>query len=218
MSLPRPPSPQILNPDAPIFHHEPLPADGLPQEPTPRAGPPSIANAAVRSSQSPLTSPPPPPERPPQFAPLFALVSSSSFSASPSSGSSPTHHHPTVHYIFADDHDSDLLITAAALQTLDPDPSLPPSSDNGSPSNTPPRPRRVGDAGREKGSGGGGGAMAATSPERFLIVDLDPTATRVVVAWSMARDWQVVNADITPAPTWEGEERNSGETGQGKGD
>lgn len=58
----------------------------------------------------------------------------------------------------------------------------------------------------------------ATSPERFLIVDLDPTATRVVAARSMARNWQVVNADISPAPTWEGEERNNRETGQGKGD
>lgn len=103
-----------------------------------------------------------------------------------------------MHYIFADDHDSDLLITAAALQTLDPDP---------------PRPRRGGDEQREKssagGDAGGGGTPAAPAVaprERFLIVDLDSTATRVVAARSMARDWQIVHADLTPAPTWDGED------------
>lgn len=54
-------------------------------------------------------------------------------------------------------------------------------------------------------------------PERFLIVDLDPTATRVVAARSMAPDWQIVHADLTPAPTWEGEESNDGKTGGGEG-
>lgn len=120
-----------------------------------------------------------------------------------------------MHYIFADDHDSDLLITAAALQTLDPepDPGLHPPSDSHSPSNHSARPRTGGHGEREKASGDGGGAAP---PERFLIVDLDHTATRVVAARSMARDWQIVNADLTPAPTWEGDESNGGKTDEGQ--
>ncbi|MCJ1463731.1 hypothetical protein MMC07_002340 [Pseudocyphellaria aurata] len=224
MSSPRASSPRILTSDPPTVHPEPLPADLLPQEANPLAPPPDITNPDAPGPQSPSPpSPTPAPERPPQFAPLFALVaSSSSSSASPSGGgsgggsdSSPTNHHPTVHYIFADDHDSD-LITAAALQTLDPDPDLPPA-----------RPRRVVDEEREKVSAGGGGggeegggtaAAAIAPPERFLIVDLDSTATRVVAARSMARDWQIVNADLTPAPTWEGEESTgNNKTGDGDG-
>lgn len=157
---------------------------------------PDITNPAAHGSQAAS------PAVPPQFAPLFALISTSA--ASPSGGSSPTHHHPTVQYIFADDHDSDLLITAAALQTLDSAPALPSS-------NRPARPRMVGD-------GDEGGRAAARAPaERFLIVDLDPSATRVVAARSMARDWQIVHADLTPAPTWDGDESTSGTAGDGGG-
>lgn len=129
-----------------------------------------------------------------------------------------------MHYIFADDHDSDLLITAAALQTLDPDPGIPPPANNQSPPSPSARRRREGAGDREKASGGGDddgegrrGGRAAASPERFLIVDLDPTATRIVAARSMARDWQIVHADLTPAPTWEGDESSSSKPGEDQG-
>ena len=46
---------------------------------------------------------------------------------------------------------------------------------------------------------------AGTRAERYIIVDLDSTGTRVVGAHSMANDWQIISADIGPAPSWEGE-------------
>lgn len=44
-----------------------------------------------------------------------------------------------------------------------------------------------------------------TRKERYIIVDLDSTGTRVVGAHSMANDWQIISAEIGPAPSWEGE-------------
>lgn len=46
---------------------------------------------------------------------------------------------------------------------------------------------------------------AGTREERYIIVDLDSTGTRVVGAHSMAHDWQIISAEIGPAPSWEGE-------------
>ena len=46
---------------------------------------------------------------------------------------------------------------------------------------------------------------AGTRTERYIIVDLDSTGTRVVGAHCMAKDWQIVSAEIGPAPSWEGE-------------
>ncbi|KAL9034810.1 MAG: hypothetical protein Q9214_006875, partial [Letrouitia sp. 1 TL-2023] len=42
--------------------------------------------------------------------------------------------------------------------------------------------------------------------ERYLILDLDATGSKVVKASSMSPDWQITSAEILPAPTWEGEE------------
>ena len=46
---------------------------------------------------------------------------------------------------------------------------------------------------------------AGTRKERYIIIDLDSTGTRVVGAHSMANDWQIISAEIGPAPSWEGE-------------
>lgn len=46
---------------------------------------------------------------------------------------------------------------------------------------------------------------AGTRKERYIIVDLDSTGTRVVGAQSMAHDWQITSAEVGPAPSWEGE-------------
>lgn len=50
--------------------------------------------------------------------------------------------------------------------------------------------------------------------ERFLILDLDASGTRVVAAKSMAKDWQVVSVEVGPAPTWEGGDGEEGEEGE----
>ncbi|KAL8850973.1 MAG: hypothetical protein Q9221_004056 [Calogaya cf. arnoldii] len=120
------------------------------------------------------------------FTPLFTLVSNTS--ASTSTGSSSTeYHHPTVHYIFSDDPDPNDPITTAALQSLNPSsspsPSSPDQADHQPPSNNPPH-----------------------GNERFLILDLDPTGTKITNASSMSPEWAITSAALEKAPSWEGEE------------
>ena len=91
-------------------------------------------------------------------------------------------HHPTVHYIFSDDtHDSD-PITAAALQSLDP------QSDPNSPA----------DDGIHNDDG-----TRTSAKERYVLLDMDATGVNVLSAQSMSPDWAVTSTEIAPAPTWD---------------
>ncbi len=54
-------------------------------------------------------------------------------------------------------------------------------------------------------------AQQAQPTERFLLLDIDATGTKVVRAQSMDPGWAVTNAEVRAAPTWEGE----GEGGRG---
>ncbi|KAL8782124.1 MAG: hypothetical protein Q9213_005694 [Squamulea squamosa] len=124
------------------------------------------------------------------FQPLFALVSSTS--TTQESGSSTEYYHPTVHYIFSDDPDPHDPITTAALQTLQPavhssNPSDP--SHHDSPPSHP---------------------ITEEKKERFLILDIDRTGTKIMNASSMSPDWAVTSAQLEKAPSWEGEETEEG--------
>ena len=84
-------------------------------------------------------------------------------------------HHPTVHYIFADDPSDNDPITTAALDLLNP------SSPTGL---------------EQDGS--------TTRKERYALLDLDSSGTKVLNSQSMSPDWAVIGADVGAAPTWEG--------------
>ncbi|KAL8773711.1 MAG: hypothetical protein Q9209_001479 [Squamulea sp. 1 TL-2023] len=124
------------------------------------------------------------------FQPLFTLVSSTS--TSHSSGSSTEYHHPTVHYIFSDDPDPHDPITTAALQTLQP----------ASHSSTPSHPSHQVNSPSHP--------IPGEKKERFLILDLDLTGTKITNASSMSPDWAVTSAFLEKAPSWEGEETEEG--------
>ncbi|KAL9102511.1 MAG: hypothetical protein Q9163_002346 [Psora crenata] len=120
---------------------------------------------------------PPPP--PPDFKPFFTLVTNIT--------SPPTTHHPSVHYIFEDDPPDTSPITSAALRILDPSPA---SAATSSTSPTTDRSRQ----------------SSPKRKERYVLLDLDDTGTRVVSAQSMSPDWAVVATELCPAPTWNGEQ------------
>ena len=95
-----------------------------------------------------------------------------------------------MHYIFSDD-DSDLITDAALrihdtkLQSHD---AIDPDSSNQPESSSPP------------------------PQDRYILLTLSPSLTAISSARSMTPDWQVLNAEISSAPTLEGA---SGEEGKG---
>ncbi|KAI9702291.1 MAG: hypothetical protein M1820_006223 [Bogoriella megaspora] len=83
------------------------------------------------------------------------------------------HHHPAVHYVFADD-DPEVL-THACLQALDPSTRVSAEDED----------------------------AAEPREERAVIIDLGPDAKTVIGAQSLSPDWQVLNASLDAAPTWD---------------
>jgi len=125
----------------------------------------------------------------PQFVPFFTLIEDVH---------TTHHHHPTVHYIFSDD--STDLITEAALRILDAPLSTTPhhhqhphtdneiSPDNPTPTALPPPRPGV--------------------SHRYILLDLSlPPGDAVLSAraHSLTPDWQVLNVEVSPAPTWDAE-------------
>lgn len=39
--------------------------------------------------------------------------------------------------------------------------------------------------------------------ERFVLLDIDATGTKVLSAQSMSPDWAVTSTELSPAPTWD---------------
>ncbi|KAL2038297.1 hypothetical protein N7G274_008946 [Stereocaulon virgatum] len=113
---------------------------------------------------------------------------------------SSTTHHPTVQYIFSDDTPDTDPITAAALQVLDHR-----SYSSTATSTLLPIPEQ------------------GRAHERFVLIDMDATGTKVLAAQSMSPDWAVTGTELGPAPTWDrdgqgkveegGEEGEEGERG-----
>ncbi|KAL9638489.1 MAG: hypothetical protein Q9164_001521 [Protoblastenia rupestris] len=101
---------------------------------------------------------------------------------------SPTTHHPTVHYIFSDDPPDTSPITATAIQVLDSSPT--------SPATVHSQP------------------LSPKCKERYVLLDIDASGTKILSAQSMSPDWAVVSTELGPAPTWEGEQ--VGEEGKGE--
>ena len=105
---------------------------------------------------------------------------------------SSTTHHPTVQYIFSDDTPDTEPITSAALQVLDPK----------SPTSSPKNRRSDGEQ----------------PTERFVLIDMDATGTKVLSAQSMSSDWAVTSTELGPAPTWDKDGQGMQEEGGDEGE
>lgn len=126
---------------------------------------------------------------PPNFNPFFTIVEDST---------TGEHYHPYVHYVFADD--DPVIVTAAAMRSLGLDDTkyLPqPDSDNK-------EQQQEGDEEQEQ-------EPLIESPlpppliagkERFVVVDVAADGHTVVDAQSMSPDWQITNAMVWNAPSF----------------
>lgn len=105
----------------------------------------------------------------------------------------PTTHHPNVSYVFSDDVSDTDPITAAALQVLDA------ATASASPGVYPQ------------------GEDLQLKKERYVLLDMDATGTKVESAQSMSPDWAVTSTELGPAPTWDrdGEGKQEGREGRG---
>jgi hypothetical protein len=124
-----------------------------------------------------------PPPKPPSFAPFYALI------LDPRTTS---HAHPTVHYIFADDDDADVL-TDALLRSADAS-----SSRSRDPHSNPQ-------------------SSAADVEERVVIIDFAADGKEVVSAVSLSAEWQGLRTSVSAAPSWQGAGGGDGGGGSAEG-
>ncbi|KAF2110152.1 hypothetical protein BDV96DRAFT_501772 [Lophiotrema nucula] len=131
---------------------------------------------------------------PPNFNPFFTLIEDST---------SGEHYHPYVHYVFADD--DPVITTAAAMRSLGLDET------HYLPQNTPEREAQSEEEARE------GGDEEEREPqvesplpppipgakERYLIVDLAADGHTIVDAQSLSPAWQITNAQVRTAPSFD---------------
>jgi hypothetical protein len=108
------------------------------------------------------------------FQPFFTLVHDAD--------TDETHHPRRVHYIFSDDEASAALSTACADALAS---------------------SRGGDGSNASSGDGTSGSGADHDSARVLLVDVDAAGTRVLRAHALTPAWQVVDAVLAAAPTWE---------------
>lgn len=127
---------------------------------------------------------------PPNFRPFFTVVDDST---------TGEHYHPFVHYVFADD--DPVIVTAAAMRSLGLDDTK-----------YLPQPEHEDRAQDEEIVDGEHQESLVESPlppplpgtkERFLIVDVAADGQTVVDAQSMSPDWQITNASMRIAPSFD---------------
>ncbi|KAF2003894.1 hypothetical protein P154DRAFT_552336 [Amniculicola lignicola CBS 123094] len=148
---------------------------------------------------------------PPNFNPFFTIIED---------GTTSEHHHPYVHYVFADD--DPVIVTAAAMRSLGLDDThyLPQNTAEGGPHSDPQREGDLGDAdGDGDGEGEGEGEPQVESPlpppipgvkERYMIIDIAADGHTIVDAQSLASDWQITNARVRVAPSFNDESPEPG--------
>ncbi|KAH8803274.1 hypothetical protein F5884DRAFT_804945 [Xylogone sp. PMI_703] len=166
----------------------------------------------------------PPLQPPPNFSPFFTLIHDPSTSS--------TIHPSRVHYLFSDDDASDLL-TNACIRSLAPhhptnppaDYSQPPSlasskhlvNSTTSSSSSSRQASRAHKSEKSKSKRNVGTAGGGEREERVLIIDMNDTGDAVLSATSLSPEWQIVNAEIRNAPTWDGGDERKGEEEDGEG-
>ncbi|KAF2691564.1 hypothetical protein K458DRAFT_437995 [Lentithecium fluviatile CBS 122367] len=127
---------------------------------------------------------------PPNFSPFFTIVEDTT---------TGDHHHPFVHYVFTDD--DPVIVTAAAMRSLGLDDTkylqLPDAEgkehihddeeeDDHEPIVESPLPPPI-----------------VGSKERFMIIDVAADGRTIAGAQSMSPDWQITNANVRTAPSFD---------------
>lgn len=132
---------------------------------------------------------------PPNFKPFFSVIEDAT---------SGEHYHPYVHYVFADD--DPVLVTAAAMRSLGLDET------QYLPQNTPDREEeRDPQEGSDRGNDSDQQLESPLPPpipgvkERYLIVDIAADGHSVVDAQSLSSEWQVTDANVRFAPSFDEE-------------
>lgn len=130
---------------------------------------------------------------PPNFNPFFTLIEDTT---------SGDHYHPYVHYVFADD--DPVIMTAAAMRSLGLDETqyLPQNTPEGE--NT-----RQQDEDVEQEQEQDGQVESQLPPpipgvkERYMIIDVAADGHTIVDAQSMSSQWQITDANVRPAPSFD---------------
>jgi hypothetical protein len=145
----------------------------------------------------------------PPFSPFFTLINDSSVGGDGGEGKGETIHPRKIHYIFSDDDISDLL-TSSLIHSLHPTTSTSSSpaasrelsssqrESSSSSSATFRNPSKTKDKTREKMP-----KEKKEKEERVIIIDINETGTGVKSVSSLSPAWQVLNASISNAPTFD---------------
>ncbi|KUJ18993.1 uncharacterized protein LY89DRAFT_780956 [Mollisia scopiformis] len=203
---PPPPSATTSEPFPPLTTETPPPTLSKPEppiRPTITTQPPSRSTTFHAS-----TSEEPHPVRPP-FSPFFTLINDVKEKESESS----TYHPSRIHYLFSDDDASEVL-SAALLRGLDNQPIPPPSINSSIKAEE--RESTTGSSSsatfkEKKSHGKKNSGDKGTREERIIIVDMNDTGDSIKSISSLSERWQVLNAHIDNAPTWDGSSVGEGE-------
>lgn len=190
-NLSRSPPPHLaanspISPALPQFEN--FPEDDLPEEQQPQPGDAhdndEIPYPEPSSEQTPLP--------PPNFRPFFTLVEDST---------SGEHYHPYVHYVFVDD--DPVIVTAASMRGmgLDDTKYLPQNAQDGHEEDQ----DQTGEEGEDRDS-----PVESPLPppipgvrEHYLIVDVGADGRTIVDAQSLSSSWQIMNASVRIAPSFD---------------
>jgi hypothetical protein len=136
---------------------------------------------------------------PPNFRPFFALIEDAT---------SGEHFHPHVHYVFADD--DPILVTAASMRSLGLDDTKFLPHDDPEPEDQ--GPRDLDDDVSERD-------VPVESPlpppipgvrEHYLMLDVGADGRSIVDAQSLSSEWQITNASVRTAPSFDESEPDQG--------
>lgn len=190
-NLSRSPPPHLaanspISPALPQFEN--FPEDDLPEEQQPQPGDAhdndEIPYPEPSSEQTLLP--------PPNFRPFFTLVEDST---------SGEHYHPYVHYVFVDD--DPVIVTAASMRGmgLDDTKYLPQNAQDGHEEDQ----DQTGEEGEDRDS-----PVESPLPppipgvrEHYLIVDVGADGRTIVDAQSLSSSWQIMNASVRIAPSFD---------------
>lgn len=162
----------------------------LPTSPPPHSTPQQweaqskLKTETHHSGPTPVDDTPLLPPAPASFHPFFSLLTTHHQLPSSSPSGLPaisTTHHPHIHYLFASDPSPNALDDALL------NPPGNPSQSNGD----------------------GNGTRQDGQNERYILIDLDSTGTKILNAQSLTPEWAITKAEVREAPTWGG--------GDGKG-
>ncbi|KAG9189564.1 hypothetical protein G6011_06432 [Alternaria panax] len=136
---------------------------------------------------------------PPNFRPFFTLIEDTT---------SGEHYHPYTHYVFADDDPT--IITAASMRGLGLDDTkyLPQDAPGGG--------ERRRNQGSEQGDEQDSPVDSPLPPpipgvkEHYLIIDVGADGRTIVDAQSLSSEWQITDADVRTAPSFDEDSPDQG--------